>query len=54
MDAIYEAEKIMGFEITTPELGDLAGGLDEPESVKELVTAEIVEDWLRHIEFAAK
>ncbi len=53
-DAIGAAERILDFEITTGELQDLAGGIDDPGSVPAKVTFKVVTDWLERIRFAAK
>jgi len=53
-DHIRGVEEIVGFEITTEELGALAGGLDRPEDVRELVSHAIARDWLEDISDAFK
>jgi hypothetical protein len=53
-DALREVEKLVDFEITTGELSDLAGGLDQPEDVRELMTPGRIQEWLTDIGTAAK
>jgi hypothetical protein len=53
-DALREVERLVDFEITTEELSDLAGGIDRPEDVRELVTPRIVRSWLKGVAGAAK
>jgi hypothetical protein len=53
-DAVHEVEKLVDFEITTGELSDLAGGLDRPEDVRELMTPGRIREWLTDIATVAK
>jgi hypothetical protein len=53
-NAVHEVEKLVGFEITTDELSDLAGGLDDPKSLREIVAPAHVQDWLAQIRSAPK
>jgi hypothetical protein len=53
-DAIHEVEKIVGFEITTDELSDLAGGLDSSREVRTRVTPSQISEWLESIQGSTK
>jgi hypothetical protein len=48
-DSIYEAEKILGCEITTMELSDLASGIDHPQDVRRVITQEHLLGWVNEV-----
>ena len=45
-DAINQAERIVGFDITMDDLSNLAAGLSRPETVRDRITAQVVGEWL--------
>lgn len=48
-DSLYVVERLLGIEITTGELSDLAGGIDEAADVRKVITRQHILEWLNDI-----
>jgi hypothetical protein len=53
-DAVHEAEKTLGFEITTMELSDLACGIDDPAHVRRDITESHILEWINDVRTSLK